>query len=193
MRHAFKLFLLTLCLSAAQPVIRISAQENSSPAVNQAMGSLVARLKGARAVRFPRGSTTMRLSSVRAEGCVLRYELTMESEQPGRPASIDSPQDAVGTIYRTVDEWRVDLADLDSARVTARNPARIKGGAWVYFTTTDGKESVSRTWQQRSRFGAWVRTQQLRIGYFPLRNEGGLEEVAEALRRAVTVCKNPSK
>lgn len=192
MRHALKLFLLTLCILATQHPVQTFPQEDSS-SVNQAVGSLVSRLKGARAVMMSRGNYSLRLSSVRAEGCVLRYEITLEFEQIGRPASADRPQDAVGTIYRSEDEWKVNLADLDPARVIARSHARIKAGARVSFYAADGREAINRTYQERSRLGVWMRTEQLSFGYFPLRDEGELEEVAESLRRAIAVCKNPSK
>jgi hypothetical protein len=190
-RHALNLLLLTLCFCALQPLVRTSPPDQSSQ-VNQAVGSLVSRLKGARAVKMPRTNFTLRLSSIRAEGCVLRYEITSELEQPGGPPSMDRPQDSAGTIYRTVDELMVDLADLDPTSVDVRNPARIKGGVWVFFSVAGGREAISRTWQERSRLGVWMRTQQLRLGYFPLRDEGEPWEVAEALRRAIMVCKNPS-
>lgn len=194
MRHTLKLFLLTLCiLAAAQHPANISAQEVNSPVVNQAVGSLVARLKGARTVMMPRGNYSVRLSSVRAEGCVLRYEITLEFEQIGRFASADRPQDANGTIYRSEDEWKVNLADLDPSRVIARSNMRMKAGAaGVSFYAEGGREVVSRTYQHRTRLGVWMRTQQSSFGYFPLLDEGGLEGVAESLRHAIAVCKNPS-
>ena len=192
MRYAFKLFLLTLCILAAQHTIQTSPQEDSSP-VNQAVGSLVSRLKGARAVMMSRGNFSVRLSSVRAEGCVLKYEITLEFEAIGRPASADRPQDAVGTIHRSEEEWKVNLADLDPSRVIARSHTQIKAGAGVSFSATDGREAISRTYQERSRLGVWMKTQQSSFGYFPLRDEGGLADVAESLRRAIAVCKNPSR
>jgi hypothetical protein len=124
---------------------------------------------------------------------MLRYELTTEFEHLGRPASLERPLDAVGTINRWVNEWMVNLADLDPARVLVINPARIKGSTSVSFATADGKEAISRTGQEYTRLGVWMRTQQSRIGYFPLRDDGRLNEVAEALRRAITVCRNPSR
>lgn len=192
MKHVFNLFLLTLCLCVAEHVVRTAPQDNSS-SVNQTVKALVSHLKGARSVPFGRTSGTQRLSSARAEGCVLRYELTSEFEQPGGPASLERPHDAVGNIYRIVNEWTADLADLDPAKVRVMNPARTKGGATIFFSTRDGKEAVRWTWQERTRLGVWTKAQQFSGGYFPMRDDGRLGEVAEALRRAITVCQNPAK
>jgi hypothetical protein len=194
MRHAFNLSLLMFFILTAQQPVQTSPQDNSSSSsANQAVDSLVSRLKGARAVVSANSNYSLRLSSVRAEGCILKYEITSEFEPIGRPASMDRPQDAVGTLFRMEDEWMVNLADLDTARVIVRNYARSKAGRGIAFAAEGGRLAISRTYQDRFRQGVWMRTQQLDLGYFPLRDEEGLEEVAESLRHAIAVCKNSAR
>jgi hypothetical protein len=197
MRHVL-LLLLTLGICAA-PHRGGVAQWTASPrpgaensTSSEPLTALVSRLEGAPAVAYRRGGAATRLSAVRAEGCVFKYKVTREWERL-IPSPPDRPQDAAGTIYRTVDEFVVDFAELDPSGVSIKNSAELERGAWVSFSSAEGKRAVSRTWLERSRLGVWVKTERQRVGYFPLRDDGGLEGAAQALRRAIAACSVPSK
>lgn len=193
MRRAFTTLLLALCFSAAssqsataQEPLKASAPREGVSA-GEAVASLVSLLKNAREVAIPRTYMTERLSSVRAEGCVLRYNVVWENEWPTY-RSADRPQSSDSVYRRTDYEWKVNLADLDPAPVIVRSPSGKKESGWIVFRTTGGKESISQSWVMNSRLGARAVTRCQSAASFRLGDDGALEGVAAALKRAVEVC-----
>lgn len=202
MRRAVTALLLALCFSALSHEGAAARQERAKTpppppgetTAAEAVGSLVSLLKDARAHRIPRTQSTQRLSRVRAEGCVLRYNVVTEYESPGfySPNSYpsDRPQMLTSDFRLLEREFTVNLSDLDASRVRVYFGDRLKkkGGGSVLFRTLGGKESVREQWVQNSRLGARALTRWSKLGGLSLGDDGSLENVAAALRRAVEVC-----
>jgi hypothetical protein len=64
----------------------------------------------------------------------------------------------------------------------------MKNGGWVSFYTAGGRETVSETWVMNSKLGARPLVRRQKGGSLPLRDDGSLETVAAALKRAVEAC-----
>jgi hypothetical protein len=192
MRRAPKAFLLVLCFSAAY--VGASAQGLSKASMPEggakveAVGSLVSLLKDARSVTIPRANITERLGSVRAEGCVLRYNVAVEKESPNYYPG--EGQQTPGSDYWRMDrEFKVNLADLDAARVRVWNPPGSKNDTRLMFRTAGGKEAIRESWVQNSRLGARPMKRWRSFGSVPLKGKAAPEGVAEAFRRAVEACR----
>ncbi len=190
MRRALTASLLMLCFSAAA-YRSATAQQGLSkapaPEGGEAVGALVSLLKNARSVVVPRTNSTERLSSVRAEGCVLRYNIASAREFPTHNLG-DSTQPQNSNYLRTDREVTVNLADLDAAGVRVWNPLQMKNGGWVSFYMAGGRETVSESWVTNSRLGVRPLVRWQKGGSLPLRDDGSLETVAAALKRAVEAC-----
>ena len=206
MKRALTTLLLTLCFSAASHEGAAAQERTKTPpqpgdaTAAEAVGSLVSVMKKARGHRIPRTQSTQRLSGVRAEGCVLRYNLVTEYESPnyqsqgGYHASGSYPSDRpliVTSDYRHVErEVTVNLSDLDASRVWVRveNQLKKKSGGSVIFRTSGGKESILERWMQSTRMGTRPTKRLSRGGALPVGDDGSLEAVAGALRLAAEVC-----
>lgn len=187
-----------LCLTAAPHTSGTTRQKTGgSPhadaaSVSEAVGLLVSRLKGVGEVRVPATNSAVRVSSVRAEGCTLRYNLTSERAATYGPGHSNRPQVSTEEYIRTVHEWTVNLAGLDPAGVQVGNPLQLKKGGSVAFSAAGDTEAISLRWQVNSRAGVRMRTDRPRSGRLPADDEGSLEGVAAALRRAIEVCRTPA-
>ena len=195
MRRALTAAALALCFAAAshegaaaQERTKISPQTGEASAA-EAVGSLVSLLKKARGYTIPRTQIKQRLSRVRAEGCVLRYNVVTESESPAYQ-SWDRPQVSDSSNIQTEREFTVNLSDLDAARVSVRveNQLKRESGGSVVFRTLDGKEAIREEGLVRSRLGARPTTRWSKAGAFSVGNDGSIDAVAAALKRAVEVC-----
>lgn len=204
MRRALATFLLTLCFSAAAHEGAAAQERTKTPpppsaATAEAVGSLVSLLKKARAYTMPRTQSTQRLSGVRAEGCVLRYNVVTEYESTnyhsqGAPASTSFPSDRpliLSSVYSLFErEIMVNLSELDAARVRVRveNQLKRESGGSVIFSAAGGKESVRERWVQNTRLGTRPMTRWSKAGVLSVGDDGSLDTVAAALKRAVEVC-----
>ena len=196
MRRALTaMLLLTLCFSAASHEGAAAAQERAKTppqpgdAKTEAVGSLVSLLKRARAYTIPRVQSTQRLSGVRAEGCVLRYNVVTEYESPTYHVW-DRPQISDNSYRLTEREVMVNLSELDAARVRVRveNQLKKESGGHVIFGASGGKESVREQWMGASRVGTRPMTRWSKSGALPVGDDGSLESIAAALKKAAEVC-----
>jgi hypothetical protein len=182
--------LLALCFSAAaQERTKTQPPQTGEAATAEAVRSLVSLLKKARGITIPRTQTTQRLSRVRAEGCVLRYDIVTEYESPNYH-SWDRPQVLDSSYRLTEREFVVNLSDLDAARVRMRveNRSKKKSGGHVIFATSGGRESVRERGLRPSRVGTRYTTSWWKNASLPVGDDGSLETIAGALRRAVEAC-----
>lgn len=194
MKRALTALLLTLYFSvathegAAQERTKTSLQPVEATAA-EAVGSLVSLLKKARPYTIPRTQSTQRLRGVRAEGCVLRYNVVTEYESVNYHVW-DRPQISDSSYGLTEREFTVNLSDLDAARVRVRVENQIKreSGGSVIFGTSDSGESIRERGPQRSRLGVRYATRWSKNGALSVGDDGSLETVAAALKKAVEVC-----
>ena len=98
---------------------------------------------------------------LRSEGCVIRYRYKE---------------------MRRGEEYSVDLTKLDPTQVKADIPKGWKGGR-VVFVSVAGKNAVTSP-------SFWGRAQRENTSEFALSDPEALEGIAEALRRAILLCRN---
>lgn len=178
---AMKVLFLLLALGLACAARAQEKRETFDPSmsVGETVAWLGRQLGGSRKVasadgRF-RQHVTVRV--VEAKGCSLSYVSESQSESSG----ISDPT-AAGARVREL--WTIDLAGLDPEMVRPAGPAR------VLFNADGAKQDAIRTNVFREQSGADQLTVRgnRRASFFVVADKKA-EEVAEALRHAVALCR----
>ena len=118
--------------------------QSSSASTEQTLQLLSEELKRAGTGTFNNGHFILRdnVEYVRVDGCMGSYRKTSEQLAPCPPSVID--RNSYCNPMR--DEWTLNLADLDPAKVRVRRVLPPSGTqeAIIYFRTIDGKQTIKR-------------------------------------------------
>jgi hypothetical protein len=113
---------------------------------------------------------------MRTDGCRITYRIKFKSSYAPSSDFMNGP--VGGTSYS---EYSVDLKDLEPSLVKAAKPKGWKGGR-IDFGAAGGRRVVTSR-DKRGKVSAYDG------GTFYVSEEAAVDAVAEALRRAVSMCK----
>lgn len=129
-----------------------------------------------------------RFLGLKADGCSVTYNVSYERFSSASGNVVSPASDVTKPAVDggpSANESTVNLSAIDPALVKGENPKKWDGGR-VIFGAGRGKTAVSR----RDRKG---RLQEYEGGEFYVSEEGAVEEIAGALRRAVSACRQPAR
>ena len=175
--------LLALLLSAA--VQGVAQQPSVSPApppddLQETIEWLGSQLKRYGRMNFASASDAgafrrHSFDGMRTDGCRITYRVKeVSSYAPTR--NMDGPSG--GTSYN---EYSVDLRELDPALVKAERPKGWRGGQVVF--SAGGGRRVLTTRDKRGKVSSYDG------GTFYVSEDAALDAIAEALRRAISMCR----